>query len=212
MPKTIAITPSWYWPVGIARVVGVPPYPIYQLCLLRNERDLPDEPALIDSEGQLTFRQLREEVDRRSQPLALAAGESRLAVLPGELSREHVLQLLAGSRPGYACGLHLRARTRGRWIPDWGHDRRGRTGSRQRRSPPYAEMLDPTLPAVTIEGSIAPVSHSNRSLLAMAISMATFVDADHTGNGCPRPLSSWEGLMAALIQCSWQAAGDPGRQ
>ncbi len=115
MPKTIAITPSWYWPVGIARVVGVPPYPIYQLCLLRNERDLPDEPALIDSEGQLTFRQLREEVDRRSQPLALAAGESRLAVLPGELSREHVLQLLAGSRPGYACGLHLRARTRGRW-------------------------------------------------------------------------------------------------
>ncbi len=75
----------------------MPPYPVYELCLVRNERDHADEPALIDSQGQLTFRQLREEVDRRAHPLALAAGEARLAVLPGELARENVLQLLAAS-------------------------------------------------------------------------------------------------------------------
>ena len=26
MPKTIAITPSWYWPANITRVAGVPPF------------------------------------------------------------------------------------------------------------------------------------------------------------------------------------------
>lgn len=201
MPKTIAITPSWYWPTGISRVVGVPPYPVYELCLVRNERDHADEPALIDHQGQLTFRQLREEVDRRAHPLALAAGESRLAILPGDLSRENLLQLLAG----LAAGVRLR-------IAPPGTDARAlasRIGAQvvagdqpagDGNAPPYAGMLDPTLPAVTIEGATAPVSHSNRSLLAMAISMATFVDAERAGPWMSTlPLSKWEGLMGALI-------------
>jgi len=201
MPKTIAITPSWYWPTGIARVVGVPPYPIYQLCLLRNERDHGDEPAIIDSQGQLTFRQLREEVDRRSQPLGMAAGEARLAVLPGELNRENVLQLLAG----LAAGVRLR-------IAPPGTDAAalasqigaaavaGQQSPGSAEAPHFAEMLDPTLSAVIIDAPAAPVSHSNRTLLAMAISMATFIDADHGGPWLSTlPLSSWEGLMAALI-------------
>lgn len=201
MPKTIAITPSWYWPTGIARVVGVPPYPVYELCLVRNERDHADEPALIDSQGQLSFRQLREEVNRRAHPLALAAGESRLAVLAGELTRENVLQLLAG----LAAGVRLR-------IAPPGTDPRalasqvgapaiaGEQPPGDGTAPPYAGMLDPTLPAVTIDGQVAPVCHSNRSLLAMAISMATFVDAERQGPWMSTlPLSRWEGLMAALI-------------
>jgi acyl-CoA synthetase (AMP-forming)/AMP-acid ligase II len=201
MPKTIAITPSWYWPAGISRVVGVPPYPIYQLVLVRHERERGDATALVDSQGELSFRQLREEVDRRSQPLALAAGESRLAVLPGDLSRENVLQLLAG----LAAGVRMR-------IAHAGTDARalaaqigaqvvaGDQPAGDGGAPVYAEMLDPTLPAVTIDGAVAPVSHSNRSLLAMAISMATFVDADRGGPWMSTlPLSRWEGLMGALI-------------
>jgi non-ribosomal peptide synthetase component E (peptide arylation enzyme) len=201
MPKTIAITPSWYWPTGIARVVGVPPYPIYQLCLLRNERYHGDEPAIIDSQGQVTFRQLREEVDRRAQPLALAAGESRLAVLPGELSRENVFQLLAG----LAAGVRLRIAPPGTDASSLAAQIgapvvAGQQASGAAEAPHYAEMLDPTLPAVTIEGGTAPVSHSNRTLLAMAISMATFVDAERGGPWLSNlPLSAWEGLMAALI-------------
>lgn len=201
MPKTIAITPSWYWPAGIARVVGVPPYPIYQLCLLRNERDRPDEAALIDGEGQLTFRQLREEVDRRSKPLALAAGESRLAVLPGDLSRENVLQLLAG----LAAGVRLRVAAPGTEPRSLASQVgapvvAGDQAAGDVEPLAYAEMLDPTLPAITIDGPIAPVSHSNRSLLAMAISMATFVDAERGGPWMSTlPLSQWEGLMGALI-------------
>jgi len=165
MPKTIAITPSWYWPTGISRVVGVPPYPVYQLVLLRNEREHGDDPALVDSQGELTFRQLREEVDRRSQPLALAAGESRLAVLPGDLSRENLLQLLAGLAAGVRMRIapagtdaHALAAQIGAPVVA-GEQTTGDGGA-----PVYAEMLDPTLPAVTIAGAVAPVSHSNRSL------------------------------------------------
>ena len=201
MPKTIAITPSWYWPAGISRVVGVPPYSIYELCLVRNERREPGAVALADQHGQLTFAELRAEVARRAGSLALAAGETRLAALPGELSRENVLELLAG----LAAGARLRVVPRGADASSFAAASgasvvAGREPAGSTDAIPNPALLDPKRPSVTIDGETAPVNHTDRSLLAMAISMSTFVDADrHAPWLSILPLSSWEGLMAVIL-------------
>lgn len=199
MPKTIAITPSWYWPQGTSRVVGVPPYSIYELCVLGNQQHHPQAPAIIDPGGTLTFEDLRKEVDRRAQSLALAAGEARRAVLSGELNRNGVLELLAGLASGVtihvaANDVHALAAQLGNAVVA-GEEQPGETAA-----VPDIRTLDPGRPAVVIEGLNGPVSHSNRSLLAMAISMATFVDASRDGPWLSTlPLSTWEGLMAVLL-------------
>ncbi|MBK9546839.1 MAG: AMP-binding protein [Dehalococcoidia bacterium] len=199
MPKTIAITPSWYWPAGISRVVGVPPYSIYDLCVVRNERHIPQAPAIIDAQGTLTFEGLRAEVDRRAKALALAAGEARIAVLPGALSRDNVLELLAGLASGVK--LHITSGDPATVATGLGAPVvAGQQPPGETSAVPDVSLLDPSRPAVVIEGGDGPVSHSNRSLLAMAISMATFVDA---GRDSPwfstLPLSTWQGLMAVLL-------------
>lgn len=198
MPKTIAITPSWYWPTGISRVVGVPPYSIYELCLLRNERLRASDIALIAPEGQMTFEQLRAEVDRRAQSLAVAAGESRFAVLAGELTRDNLLELLAGM----AAGVRLRIAPPGADLAALANSGviAGQEPTAGTTAIPDTRLLDPSRASVTIEGSTAPVNHSDRSLLAMAISMATFLDADRKSAWLSSlPLSSWQGLMAVII-------------
>lgn len=201
MPKTIAITPSWYWPTGISRVVGVPPYSVYELCLLRNEHLRPGDIALIDPQGQMTFEQLRAEVDRRAQSLAVAAGESRSAVLPGELTRENLLELLAG----LAAGVRLRIAPPGADLAAFAAASgagviAGQEPPAEASAIPDTGLLEPTRGSVTIDGGTAPVNHSDRSLLSMAISMATFVDADRNSPWLSSlPLSSWQGLMAVVI-------------
>lgn len=199
MPKTIAITPSWYWPAGISRVVGVPPYSIYELCVLRNEHHTPQATAIVDDRGSLTYEDLRREVDRRAQSLALAAGEARLAVLPGALSRDNVLELLAALAAGvrlHITGNDPRALAGQLGAPVVaGEEPAGETVA-----VPDVSALDPARPAVVLDGPNGPVSHSNRSLLAMAISMATFVDAGRDGAWLSTlPLNTWQGLMAALL-------------
>lgn len=190
MPKTIAITPSWYWPTGILRTVGVPPYSIYELCVLRNERRRPNDVAVCDVHGQLTFRELREEVDRRARNIASAAGESRAASLRGQLDREGLLDLLGGLAGGVLMQLAEGTASGSPWAE-----------SASAANVPNPALLNPTRPSVTIQGITIPVvRHSDRSLLAMAISMATFVDAHRDAPWLSTlPLSSWQGLMAALI-------------
>ncbi|MBA4180224.1 MAG: hypothetical protein C0506_06495 [Anaerolinea sp.] len=187
MPKTIAITPSWYWPADIPRVVGVPPYSIFELCIRRHARNQPDAVALIDAAGSLRFGELAEEVTRLAAPIALEAGESRLVTVPGELSRASLLHLLAA----LAGGVRVQFAGRTTALPA--------SNSTAPPSPLPGELLDPRLPAVLVPGGRAGVWHSNRSLLAMAISMATYLDAGRERPWISTlPLSTWEGLMALL--------------
>lgn len=197
MPKTIAITPSWYWPTGISRVVGVPPYSIFDLCVVRNARREPQAPAVIDQQGSVSYEALQDEVERRAQALAVAAGEAKLTVLPGTLTRGAVVEFLAGLAAGVKIHITagdaaaLAARVGAAIVA--GQEPDGVT-------PAVPGPIDPRAAAVVIEGlDGAPVSHSNRSLLAMAISMATYLDATQDGPWMSTlPLSSWEGLMAVL--------------
>lgn len=188
MPKTIAITPSWYWPQGIPRVVGVPPYSIFQLCLLRQARLRPQETALIDAAGLLSYAELLALVEAAAAGWAEAVGESKRAEVDGALSRQTLVQLLGA----LAAGMQVRFRpgaagpAPATLQPGWLLD--------------HNAALDPALPALAFEAPAGPAWHSNRTLLAMAISMATFLDAPQSRPWLSTlPLHRWEGMMAALI-------------
>lgn len=199
MPKTIAITPSWYWPTGASRVVGVPPFSIYDLCIARNAAREPGRPAIIDSSGVLSYGDLKAEVERRAQSLALAAGESRLAVAPGELNRANVVSLLAGLASGVV--LHIATGDPSILATEVGASVVAGTEPADGASATFQPgMSSPLQPALALAGEDGRVVHSNRSLLAMAISMSTFLDADHSSPWLSTlPLSTWEGVMAALL-------------
>jgi hypothetical protein len=191
MPKTIAITPSWYWPAGIPRVIGVPPFSVYELCVQRPARRHPEQVALVSGDTSLTFGDLHREVEARTGPLAHAVGESRLAVISGGTVLEDVLGLLAGLAAGVRIRLVPPGSDVSTSIPESAGD----------GTPPV--LLGPRgdlgAPAVTIDGSDGLVHHSNRSLLAMAISLTTFLDASAQRSWINTlPVSRWEGLLATL--------------
>ncbi len=204
MPKTIAITPSWYWPAGIPRVAGVPPYSLYDLCVSRQVRDQPGQLAVVAGNTRLTTNELQDEVDRLAAALAARAGQSRKVVISGEPTLDSVL-LLLGS---LAAGLHVRVAPPGADLNAIAQQF-GATLALQgagsvepagdgAQHPPSVEAL--TAPAVTIDGRDGPVNHSHRSLLAGALSITTFFDADATRPWMASlPLSRWEGLASVII-------------
>ena len=204
MPKTIAITPSWYWPADIPRVAGVPPFSIYELCVSRGVRDRDGQPALIAGKSRLSTNELKDEVDRLAPSLAARAGQSRRAVLAGDPTLDTVLLLLGA----LAAGLHVRIAPPGSNLGSVAQQFGASlvlegAGAVEPAAgvPPHVPTSDElTAPAVTIDGRDGPVSHSHRSLLAAALSMTTFFDADPTrGWMASLPLSRWEGLASVII-------------
>jgi len=204
MPKTIAITPSWYWPADIPRVAGVPPFSIYELCVSRGVRDRGGEPALIAGKSRLSTNELKDEVDRLAPALAARAGQSRRAVLAGDPTLDSVLLLLGA----LAAGLHVRIAPPGSNLGPIAQQFGASlvlqgAGAVEPAAgvPPHVPTSEElTAPAVTIDGRDGPVSHSHRSLLAAALSMTTFFDADpHRAWMASLPLSRWEGLASIII-------------
>ncbi len=106
MPKTIAITPSWYWPAAIPRVLGVPPFSLGEALVQRWARHRPDDVALADSSVRLTGRQFVEQV-----MTAAVALRVRSAATPGPArfsagaSVEGAVLLLAALEAGIAIRL-----------------------------------------------------------------------------------------------------------
>ncbi len=204
MPKTIAITPSWYWPTGVPRVAGVPPFSVYDLCVSRGARDRAGQPALVAGNTRLSTGELKDEVDRLAPALAARAGQSRRAVIAGEPTLDTVL-LLLGS---LAAGLHMRIAPPGANLQAIAQEfgaslvlqGAGDVEPVPGSAPPPLPSDQLTTPAVTIDGRDGPVNHSHRSLLAAALSMATFLDADSQRPWMASlPLSRWEGLASVLI-------------
>ncbi|MDA8279282.1 MAG: hypothetical protein M0Z63_02470 [Actinomycetota bacterium] len=58
MPKTIATTPSWYWPDAVPRVLGVPPVPLADLVLDGPARHHAEADALGGAGGNLSAAEL----------------------------------------------------------------------------------------------------------------------------------------------------------
>lgn len=202
MPKTIAITPSWYWPAGIPRVFGVPPFSLPEICVARNARDHAGEIALAGGRTSLTATDLHGAVRASAAALLAQAGSGGRVVLADDLTPEGVVHLLGA----LAAGLHVRLAPRGR-LAAAAAEFPGATlidnpGPVDLTRAPASNGHHPDLAtaAVTIDGRRGPVSHTHRSLLASVLDIITFLDA-RPGRpwAATLPLSRWEGLVSVLI-------------
>lgn len=232
MPKTIAITPSWYWPHGVARVAGVPPFHLHEYVVERWARHHPDEAALVDATTRVTGRELAALVARVATDLAgrvepgevialsagptvegavlllgaLAAGAPAVLLDPAEaralpVSTRVGLGDAAGAAALAACGIDAARLGDLAANPD---------------APATLCRVDRTDPAVGLRAGDAIAWHSHRSILAGAVSLATFFGASDAGPGADtspsrpwlttRPLSTWEGVHGITTPL---AAGAP---
>ncbi len=206
MPKTIAITPSWYWPESIDRVVGIPPFGIAELCVERHARERPDAAALVTDNETLSFADLHARV-LTTRDAVRQKGAAK-TILSGALTADNVIRLLAA----LGAGVHTRL-----VGPDEDFDAASSAFGADANLAdiavqPAASNVSAESsnghgfrnPAIAIAG-IGPgagkvVNHSNRSLLAASISLASFLkpQADRAWLAA-LPLSRWEGLLSVIV-------------
>lgn len=181
MPKTIAITPSWYWPEAIDRVAGIPPYNVVELCVDVHARDNPDKIALMSKEGELSFAELKEKVAGTAAALKVT-GATR-GVLPGELNVDNIVRLLAALR----TGMHIRILSDSEALDEVARNFHSEFNLADldvvAGSSDQEEAVDLRCAAITICGKVAGVNHSHRSLLAASISLLTFLRSDRENRG-----------------------------
>jgi acyl-CoA synthetase (AMP-forming)/AMP-acid ligase II len=189
MPKTIAITPSWYWPESIDRVAGIPPYGIHEICLSRHARDIPECPALIVDEKVVTYGELADRVADRSRSDAVDAGA---ITMPGDVSIDSIVNLLGALAAGSHVTISAPGEVAGLPGASAADEKSGEGGP--------GTLPDVHEPVVSIQGKRGIVSHSHRSLLAGAVSMATFLQPDPDLSWLLTcPLNRWEGLLSLLL-------------
>ncbi len=205
MPKTIAITPSWYWPESVDRVVGVPPFSVTELCVARHARENPDAIALISNGEQVSYGELMHAIAIVSDGLLEKVTSSRRAVLSSELSISGIIRLLGG----LAAGCHIRIAGNDETLETAASSFGSTMDLSSEPIPPKStdlisahrpSMQEISNAAVAIPGRRAVVNHSQRSLLAGTISLVTFLQS---GSDRPwlasMPLSRWDGLLSVLV-------------
>jgi acyl-coenzyme A synthetase/AMP-(fatty) acid ligase len=197
MPKTIAITPSWYWPEAIDRVAGIPPYQVTELCVDAHARDNPDKTALLSDAGDVSFAELALKVAGTAAALR-AKGVDR-AVLSGDLSVETIIRLLAALRSGVQTRILTEGEAPGNITS--GFDDAYNLADLEIVSglDSGVGLIDLRAAALTICGRSAEVNHSQRSLLAASISLLTFLRSDPEKPWLAvLSLGRWEGLVSIL--------------
>jgi len=204
MSKTIAITPSWYWPENVDRVAGIPPYGVDELCLTRHARDRPDAPAIICNGGKTSFSELEGWVNGVATHLMERTEGAGRAVFRGASDTESLVVLLASLR----AGIHLRMA-----LPDESLSELSSVFGTQvcigaedaqadRVAAPAGQRrtADLEAPVIAMCGAHGTVNHSHRSLLAGMISLSAFLGATPEGAWLPAlPLGRWEGVISTLM-------------
>ena len=188
MPKTIAITPSWYWPEAVDRVAGIPPYGIHELCLARHARDRADHPALVTDSETLSYGELAARVKQAAAYLASTVDDTQGFLMNGDRSIDSVACLLAAFSLGFCARI----------MDD------GPAVSAIPQTPAVDQDLSETdnsnAVAVAIKGRGGIARHTHRSLLSGAISMATFLQPEPDASWLMTcPLDRWEGLLSLLL-------------
>lgn len=228
MPKTIAITPSWYWPAGVPRVAGVPPFGVHEMLVERRARLRPDEPAVVSGSLRLTGAELAEQVTTAASALAGRVEPGSQAVLSAGASVEGVVLLLAALAAGLPLRLHGGSDDAG--VGAFGAavglaDDHG-AGALASTGLPVVRLADLTTaggaprplsqrePALALAAGTETVWHSHRGILGGAISLQTFLQAGPERPWLSTfPLSSWQGLYgitAPLMAGATLVLAEPG--
>lgn len=210
MPKTIAITPSWYWPANITRVAGVPPYTLEEHLVGRWARHRPDDVALMDDQMRLTGRELVNAVAAAATGLRQRTGGGRVLFSSGASVEGAVLLLALTS-----AGIPTIAVAPGAVTPATATVAVGdATGAAALASTglPVLRLADVNVApeAAPSPGLADPVLafpsgedlawHSNRTILGAALSMGTFLGLDSSRPWLSTlPLSTWDGLHALMV-------------
>jgi len=190
MPKTIAITPSWYWPAGVPRVVGVPPFSLPELLADRRARHDPDGLAVVDSGERLTNAELAAQV-------AEAAGRATDTVaMSSETPTVRGVVAFLGALAGGKQVLFDESGSAG-------------TGSE--------EITGLRSAAVGLSTAGTTAWHSQRGLLAGALSLGAFLQVGAERPWLSTfGLGSWEGLYGIAVPLAFgaplvlSAAGEGG--
>ena len=224
MPKTIAITPSWYWPAGTTRVTGIPPFYLHEMLVERFARHRPGQAALVSGSERLTGAELDDTVRRAGAAIVARAGEGATAVVSAGATLEGVVLVLAalgagarvtmvdpasgavtaatppaGAANGSGDGIVLADATAAAALGGSALRLGDLLGDGAAPAPPPATAIglgDAAVAVATGSGG-AFAWHSHRSLLAMAVSIATFYRVDASVPWVSDlPLSTWAGLAS----------------
>ncbi|MEJ2131775.1 MAG: AMP-binding protein [Gammaproteobacteria bacterium] len=207
MPKTIAITPSWYWPEHVERVIGIPPLSVPGFCVYRHGRDRPDDLAVVHGDQRLSFGELLERVERTSACLdARADGGERVVLGPLQGIDGITLLLAALTSSAYARVLGVEedaVAVAAAFGSSLNVSSAAELGGEGTLAPDIWSRTIGNAPVLCIPGTRGSVSHTHRSLLAGAISLATFFHLDRSSSWVSAlPLSGWDGVLSALIPLS----------
>ncbi len=183
MPKTISITPSWYWPEGIPRVLGVPPYGLDEMLVRRWARRPPDRPLLAAGAEGIGAGELAERVGAIVQAIEAAIPAGGRVTVKAGASAEGAVVVLGALASGRSARL-VPAAGSASWEPASDVPIESATSS-------GATCLRE--PAALVPGRTGPVWHSQRSLLAGALALRGFLGA---GDG-----QVW---LSTFSPCSWQ--------
>lgn len=182
MPKTIAITPSWYWPERVPRVSGVPPYSAFDLLVARRARKDADSLALGDLERSLTAGELVTHVMSVAAAIKASNLERSTVRIDAPMGVEHAVLLLGAFAAGCTVDASSTSST-GAVATLAGSGRQGEvvfdsaiavSSTEIPVGPETTDSLALILDSVTQPGN--RIGISQRALLARAISVAAYFD------------------------------------
>ncbi len=212
-----------YWPDDVFRYVDVPYWSLDSELVEQPAQQWGQQPALAAGEAVVTYRQLHQDTERvrgglqarleQASRIELRIGSpiSLVTALVGALGGGYVVHLMDPRLPASQA-----AQARAEFKPDLllcdeATKDRAPDQSSGVATAVYEELLsgdaqkqpvslDTDSAAVFIAGTGgALVAHSHRSLLAGAVSWATFTSIEsEQAVLCCRPVQSWDGLIYAL--------------
>ncbi len=192
MPKTIATTPSWYWPEGTPRVLGIPPYSLEEMLVQPWIQARPHEALLVSGDTRLSGPELAQAVHAASARVAAEIPPDSSGTLYAGPDLDGVVLVLGALASGRQ--VHLKALD-------------AAEAARIGETLPAASIGEPIAsrgthpgtatyePAVCLDGRFGRAWHSQRSLLAWAISIRGFL---------PRASTEPETWLSTFSPCTWE--------
>ncbi len=240
MPKTIATTPSWYWPDGVPRVLGVPPYFIEEAAIEKWLKHSAEIPLLGSGSRVLNAGELAEQIETVAKNLNVLASSSdqMLAVVAGP-SLDGALLTLAAIASSLKVLLIpsdgdiksiLNERNLKFVCDGMGAEILSSIGinatdvstlkdpvNQDQVGPPISRAFNDTVIGLPFDKGVA--WHSHRSILAGAISMQAFYSSEQESTwAITYSPCSWQGLVGMITAmlsgctCYFTPSGQQGKE